>query len=96
LKEWLAEQPPAKLADILIGGIVVDTPPTGALPHFELAPVPNLFFMRDPQVVIGDGVAISPMATKARQRESGIGKSISRSRPRRVKLRASRSFCDAP
>lgn len=70
LKEWLGDQEPAKLADILIGGIVLDTPPTGALPDFELSPVPNLFFMRDPQVVIGDGVAISPMATEARQRES--------------------------
>ena len=81
LTEWLGEQEPAKLADILIGGIVVDTPPTGALPHFELAPVPNLFFMRDPQVVIGDGVAISPMATQARQRESLLSHYVFRHHP---------------
>ncbi len=81
LKEWLGEQEPAKLADILIGGIVLDTPPNGALPDFELSPVPNLFFMRDPQVVIGDGVAISPMATTARQRESLLSHYVFRYHP---------------
>jgi arginine deiminase len=69
LFEWLRDQQPAKLAETMIGGIIEDSP-TGKLPSFELTPVPNLFFMRDPQFVIGDGVAISPMATEARSRES--------------------------
>ncbi|MGK2856181.1 MAG: arginine deiminase family protein [Thermoanaerobaculia bacterium] len=49
---------------------------------FDIAPVPNLFFMRDPQVVIGDGVAISSMATEARSRESLISHYVFRNHPR--------------
>ena len=57
------------LAEKLIGGIVSeDRKETD--PVFELPPVPNLFFTRDPQVVIGSSVAISSMATRARERES--------------------------
>ena len=48
---------------------------------FDIAPVPNLFFMRDPQVVIGDGVAISSMATEARSRESLISHYVFRNHP---------------
>jgi arginine deiminase len=80
LSEWLRDQTPAKLADTMIGGIIEDSP-TGKLPSFELTPVPNLFFMRDPQFVIGDGVAISPMATEARQRESLISHYVWRYHP---------------
>ena len=39
-------------------------------------PVPNYFFMRDPQVVIGDGVVICGMATQARRRESLLSKYV--------------------
>jgi arginine deiminase len=66
--EWLLEQSPAAAAEVMIGGIVGDESEIGN-PEFELTPVPNLFFTRDPQVVIGDGVAISSMATEARGRE---------------------------
>jgi arginine deiminase len=71
----LLEYPPAELADILISGIPSDSE-EGELPKFDLFPVPNLFFMRDPQVVIGNRVVISGMATQARRRESLLSKYV--------------------
>jgi arginine deiminase len=69
---WLGEQTPAVLAEVMIGGIVREETSSGDLPMFELPPVPNNFFMRDPQIVIGDRVVISSMATDARDREALI------------------------
>ncbi|HEX3071177.1 MAG TPA: arginine deiminase family protein [Thermoanaerobaculia bacterium] len=66
----LREQPAALLAQTLIGGIPHERDGKGELPSFDLLPVPNYFFMRDPQVVIGDGVVVCGMATQARSRES--------------------------
>jgi arginine deiminase len=71
----LLEYPPAELADVLISGIPSDSE-EGELPKFDLFPVPNLFFMRDPQVVIGNRVVISGMATQARRRESLLSKYV--------------------
>ena len=56
-----------KLAETLIGGILREQEASGDLPKFDLFPVPNLFFSRDPQVVIGNGVVISSMATLRRK-----------------------------
>ncbi len=75
LTSWLLEQPPGALAEVLIGGIAKDQE-SGELPKFELFPVPNYFFMRDPQIVLGDGVIISSMATQARRRESLLSKYV--------------------
>ena len=72
----LLEEPAANLADVLISGIPSRTEEEGELPKFDLFPVPNLFFMRDPQVVIGDRVVISSMATQARRRESLLSKYV--------------------
>ncbi|MDX1582981.1 MAG: arginine deiminase family protein, partial [Thermoanaerobaculia bacterium] len=68
--EELASISSADAAERLVAGIVEET--DQAHPHYKLPPVPNLFFTRDPQIVIGDGVAISAMATRARERESLI------------------------
>lgn len=67
---WLKEQTPAGLAEVLISGIPSEKEQSGDLPRFDLLPVPNFFFMRDPQVVLGDGVILCGMATQARRRES--------------------------
>ena len=75
LTSWLLEQPPAALAEVLIGGIAKDQE-SGELPKFELFPVPNYFFMRDPQIVLGDGVIVCAMATQARRRESLLSKFV--------------------
>jgi arginine deiminase len=77
----LLELKPAALAEVLIAGIARETA-SGELPQFDLFPIPNLFFMRDPQVVLGDRVVISSMATQARRRESLISKYVFEHHPR--------------
>jgi len=72
----LTEQKPAQLAEVLIGGIPHEKEESGELPKFDLAPVPNYFFMRDPQVVVGDRVVVSSMATQARRRESLLSRYV--------------------
>lgn len=74
----LREKPAAELAEILIGGLTDEREKSGDLPKFDLFPVPNYFFMRDPQVVLGDRVIISGMATQARRRESLLSKYVFR------------------
>ena len=77
----LLELSPAALAEVVITGIVGEEGESGDLPKFDLFPVPNLFFMRDPQVVIGDRVVISSMATQARRRESLLAKYVFENHP---------------
>jgi arginine deiminase len=77
----LLEERPAALAEVLIAGIARETG-SGELPQFDLFPIPNLFFMRDPQVVLGDRVVISSMATQARRRESLLSKYVFQYHPR--------------
>jgi len=48
---------------------------------FRLAPLPNWCFQRDPQVVLGDGVVFSAMATPARWREGILARAIFRFHP---------------
>ena len=76
LVDKMLDRTPAQLAEILISGILSDKETEAGLPVFDLAPVPNYFFTRDPQIVIGDGVVISSMATSARRRESLLAKAI--------------------
>lgn len=76
LVSWLLDQPADALTEVLISGILKEKVSSGELPKFDLLPVPNLFFMRDPQVVIGDGVVICAMATQARRRESLLAKYV--------------------
>lgn len=81
LVPWLLEQKPAALAEVVIAGIAREMK-SGELPQFDLFPIPNLFFMRDPQVVLGDRVVISSMATQARRRESLLSKYVFEHHPR--------------
>jgi arginine deiminase len=77
--EWLQAQTPASLAEAMIGGLSVENQDeSGATPKFYLPPVPNLFFMRDPQTVIGNRVAISAMASEARAREPYLSRLVFR------------------
>jgi arginine deiminase len=80
IRGLLAEMPPAALAEVMIGGIARENA-SGELPEFDLFPIPNLFFMRDPQVVLGDRVVISSMATQARRRESLLSKYVFANHP---------------
>ncbi len=72
----LLEFTAGELAEILIAGILREEGASGDLPKFDLLPVPNLFFMRDPQVVLGSRAVISSMATQARRRESLLSKYV--------------------
>ncbi len=76
LVSWLSEQRPGALAEVLIGGIPREKEISGELPRFDLFPVPNYFFTRDPQVVLGSGVVVCGMATQARRREALLSKYI--------------------
>jgi arginine deiminase len=74
----LREKRPAQLAEVLVGGIPNEKNGSGELPAFDLNPVPNYFFMRDPQVVLGNGVVVCGMATEARRREALLSKYVFR------------------
>ena len=78
----LEEMSAADLARVLIAGLPVGTVPQGRRRRFyDLSPVPNYFFQRDPQVVIGRHVMISSMATDAREREPLLARTIFRHHP---------------
>ena len=86
--ERLDDLEPEELADALVGGLRMESPRVvrggGTEPRqqfFELAPLPNYFFQRDPQVVLGDRVMISSMATEAREREPLLGRTLLRYHP---------------
>ncbi len=77
--ERLDELDASALAAALICGLPVergDLPPRPAEAFFDLDPLPNFFFQRDPQAVIGDRVMISSMATEAREREPLIARTV--------------------
>src|SRR3989441_3122120 len=76
LQARLREEPAAGLAEVLIGGIPTEKDGAGELPSFDLLPVPNCFFTRDPQVVLGSGVVVCGMATQARRREALLSKYV--------------------
>ncbi|HEX9943382.1 MAG TPA: arginine deiminase family protein [Thermoanaerobaculia bacterium] len=69
---------PAELAQALTEGIraPAEVADAGSKVFFDLYPVPNYFFMRDPQVVMGSRVVISSMATAAREREPLLSRTI--------------------
>lgn len=76
LESRLLDRSAADLAEVLIGGIPREKESSGELPKFDLLPVPNLFFSRDPQVVLGSGVVVCGMATQARRREALLSKYV--------------------
>jgi arginine deiminase len=43
---------------------------------FDLDPIPNYFFQRDPQTVLGDRVVVAAMATDAREREALLARTL--------------------
>jgi arginine deiminase len=67
LRDLTAEQ----LAAVLVTGIEKPSPEaaSAASELYELAPIPNYFFQRDPLVVVGERAIRGSMATSARQRE---------------------------
>jgi len=78
LRRHLAVMESAELASAMIGGVRAED--VRLVSHrrqiFDLDPVPNYFFQRDPQVVLGDRVIVSSMATAAREREPFLAQAI--------------------
>jgi arginine deiminase len=72
----LRELASRELADALISGLRAGTVRHGHF--FDLLPVPNYFFQRDPQIVLGDRLVISAMATAARDREPLLARTVFR------------------
>ncbi len=84
LKTRMESMPPKDLANMLITGLR-HHPEQGDLDAdslFEISPVPNWCFQRDPQVILGNGVMFSAMATPARWRETLLTRTIFRYHPR--------------
>ncbi len=85
--ERLEGQTAAELAESLVAGLRVDGSPAGepdrpqAGRFFELDPLPNYFFQRDPQSVVGDRLLVSSMATGAREREPLLARTIFKYHP---------------
>ncbi len=78
LLRQLAELVPDRLAATLIEGIRL--PPeeadAGRRQFFALNPVPNYFFQRDPQVVVGNRLVVASMANDAREREPLLARTL--------------------
>ncbi|MGH9379341.1 MAG: arginine deiminase family protein [Thermoanaerobaculia bacterium] len=83
VRAQLAELEPQALATAVIAG--VRRKAGGGGPRrpgfFDLDPLPNYFFQRDPQVVVGDRVVICSMATTARDGEPLLARLIFRFHP---------------
>ena len=64
----LRDLPAEQLASALVAGIEKPTPDiaSAAADFYELPPIPNYFFQRDPLVVVGDRAIRGSMATSAR------------------------------
>ncbi|MEM9291927.1 MAG: arginine deiminase family protein [Acidobacteriota bacterium] len=82
-RERLADLEPAELAAVLIRGVRTEGYPlvNGERRLFSLGPLPNYFFQRDPQFVLGRHVVLSAMATGAREREPLLSELIFRHHP---------------
>jgi arginine deiminase len=81
---------PGDLATALVGGIraPAEVSDAGSKVFFDLYPLPNYFFQRDPQVVMGNRVVISSMATSAREREPLLARTLFEHHPALAGLEA--------
>ena len=90
LRPWLEALPPARLAELLIGGLArAELPfePEGLLARcssatdFLLPPLPNTLFSRDSSCWIGAGVVLCPMYWPARRQETLLTAAVYRFHP---------------
>jgi len=75
---------PHRLAETLIRGMRRDPSTSGSEVEdlYEIPPLPNWCFQRDPQVVLGAGVILCSMAAPARHREALLSRVLFRFHPR--------------
>jgi arginine deiminase len=84
LRARFDDAPAEQLAESLVGGSRLTRGPAAALDVadlFEVPPLPNWCFQRDPQIVIGPGVAFASMASAAREREARLARVLFRFHP---------------
>ena len=82
LREEMRAAPPEQLADMLVAGV------RPAMAHgievedlYEIPPLPNWCFQRDPQVVLGGSLLLASMAAPARHREALLARAMFRFHP---------------
>jgi arginine deiminase len=63
LAAWLIEGKPDPMRDAALTSYLSDMP-------YQLPPIPNLMFMRDPCAIVNNGVVVGNMAKPARMREA--------------------------
>ena len=87
LYDHLYQKSPDELVEIAISGLQKDQISCGEREYslsdyidadypLYINPIPNLYFMRDPAAVIGDGISVNSMHTDARRREPMLIKYI--------------------
>lgn len=79
IRDTLCEMPAAELATAFIEGVLMEKDNLTKFLYkgrYELMPLHNFFFMRDPAVCLSNKVLISKMASVVRERESIIMESI--------------------
>ncbi|ANM28723.1 hypothetical protein ABI59_02520 [Acidobacteria bacterium Mor1] len=83
LRERMEQSDAAGLAEMLVGGVRSSASRTAveAEELYDLTPLPNWCFQRDPQVVLGSGVIFCAMGAAARQREALLSRAIFRFHP---------------
>jgi arginine deiminase len=83
IERRLEEASSEELARLLVSGVRLEPAHAGIEVEelYEVSPLPNWCFQRDPQIVIGEHVAISTMATPARWREGLIASTVFRFHP---------------
>jgi arginine deiminase len=87
---FLADMPPEDLTQVLVAGLAHEELKTGRglvyqlmdRHDFVIDPLPNLLFTRDSSVWIGDRVAVTSLAMRARRRETALTRLIYRHHPR--------------
>jgi arginine deiminase len=82
LREEMRRAPAPRLVEMLVGGVRPATVHGIEVEDlYEVVPLPNWCFQRDPQVVLGDGVIFGSMASGARHREALLARTLFRFHP---------------
>jgi len=82
LREHLQDLPPVHLAEALVAGIPADPEEMSGDHYFALHPLPNLLMSRDAQAVLGHGLLIASMKSRARARETALSEFLFSQHPR--------------
>jgi len=84
LVDRLLAAAPHELAAAFVGGVRREPAPagTGVEDLFEIPPLPNLCFQRDPQIVLGRRMIVASMAAPARWREALLAAAVFRFHPK--------------